>query len=665
MKLNLCLGGSAVIHRLLKRAARPPRSPMRALCRAGVFAAMVRAASLALLTGGAVSGADATSPSTPPPAAAEPIVVARVDFPDRETLAALAARLDLWEAHPEKGYLVAALQLKELEALRRAGHRVEVLPDLTTRYNQPLAPGVAQAAGIPGYPCYRTVAETFADMARLATAYPSLVRWVDIGDSWDKVKPGGPAGHDLVVLVLSNQQRPGPKFRFFLMAEIHARELVTTELALRFAEGLLARHGGDPDVTWLLDYGELHLLPLSNPDGRLFAEQGLLWRKNTDADDGCTTYPNYGTDLNRNSSFRWGGAGTSTDPCNIVYRGPGAASEPEVQAMQNYVLGLFPDQRGPLDTDAAPADTTGLFITLHSYSELVLFPWGWTATAAPNATGLQTLGRKFGFFNAYEVMQSVGLYPTSGTSDDWAYGVLGVAAYTFELGTDFFQDCATFTNVIAPANLPALLCGFKAARRPYRTPAAPDVRNLTLSPVVTVAGSSVTLTGVADDTRYFSGGHGNEPTHTVTAVRYSFDVPSWAQGAVLHPATLTGSATNPALRNFTATLDTAGLAPGRRLVFVEAQDTTGNWGAPSAMFLQVGGPELTVEKTPASCVVVRWPTVPNVAYDLEVSTNLLAGPPAGFTTLASRLAPGLDGRLAYTNCARAAPASFYRVRATP
>jgi len=55
---------------------------------------------------------------------------------------------------------------------------------------------------------------------------------------------------------------------------------------------------------------------------------------------------------------------------------------------------------------------------------------------------------------------------------------LGVAAYTFEIGTAFFQACNDFENTILPENMPALLYGFKAARRPYQTPAGPEVHSI-------------------------------------------------------------------------------------------------------------------------------------------------------------------------------------------
>ncbi len=121
-----------------------------------------------------------------------------------------------------------------------------------------------------------------------------------IRDSWDKVTSSGSAGYNLYLMILSNKSTAGPKPRFFLMAEVHAREYVTAETALRFAEHLLSGYGIDPDITWLLDYYEVHVLPMTNPDGRKQAETGILWRKNTDSDDGCSYSSYWGTDLNRN-----------------------------------------------------------------------------------------------------------------------------------------------------------------------------------------------------------------------------------------------------------------------------------------------------------------------------------------------------------------------------
>ena len=138
--------------------------------------------------------------------------------------------------------------------------------------------------------------------------------------------------------------------------------------------------------------------------------------------------------------------------------------------------GLFPDARGPEDDAAAPSDTSGVFLDIHSHGRLILWPWGHTDTTAPNGTQLQTLGRKLAFFNGHTPQQAIGLYPATGTTDDYGYGELGIASYTFELGTSFFQDCDSFEETIVPQNVQSLRYALKVARTPYITPAGPDAR---------------------------------------------------------------------------------------------------------------------------------------------------------------------------------------------
>lgn len=531
-----------------------------------------------------------------------PSLVARVYYQDTADLNLLASRLDVWEVNHEAMYVVAMLSSTRYAALTAAGYRIEIDTAKTELVNKPNEYLPGQLDGIPGYPCYRTVEETYAAMDTLVAAYPNLVQKVKIGESWDKITPGGPAGYDLWVLVITNRSLPATgKYKFFLMAEIHAREYTTAEMAMRYAEYLAQNYGTDPDITWMLDYSEIHVVPMTNPDGRKFAETGEYWRKNTDNMNGCTYYPDYGTDLNRNSSFHWGGAGT--DPCGELYQGPVAASEPEVQFMQNYVSSIIPDQRGPGDSDPAALDTTGAFVTLHSYANATIFPWGWTTAPAPNSTQLQTFGRKFGYFNRYEVCQS-GLsscmYNTTGTSDDWAYGALGIAAYTFEMGTSFFQDCNSFNNTILPNNRLALLYGAKAARRPYMTPAGPDSYNLAVSDNLVPAGDPINLTAKADDTRYFSNGWGSEPTQVINEARYSIDLPSWVAGSVTYQMAASDGSFNSTVENIMATVDTTGLNGGRHTLFVESKDANGNWGVPAAIFFNIEDTSYTFTLAPST-----------------------------------------------------------------
>ncbi len=125
---------------------------------------------------------------------------------------------------------------------------------------------------LPGFPCYRDLTALYTDASALAATYPTLVTWTDIGDSWEKTQPGGAPGYDLFALKLTNNALPGPKPALILVSGTHARDLAPVELNLRFAEYLLERYGSDPDLTWLLDSAEVHLILSANPDGRAVVE---------------------------------------------------------------------------------------------------------------------------------------------------------------------------------------------------------------------------------------------------------------------------------------------------------------------------------------------------------------------------------------------------------
>jgi carboxypeptidase T len=515
--------------------------------------------------------------------------VVRAYYTDRHMVDELAAWVEPWEVHHDKGYLVVAVAPEDYARLLEAGFYLEVDEQLTAELNKPRAMPQGQVSGIPGYPCYRTVEETYAAAQAIAAAHPGLASWIDVADSWEKTQPGGSPGYDLMVLRLTNAAVPRPKPKLFVMASMHAREFAAAELATRLAEYLVDNYSIDADVTWLLDYHEIHLMLEANPDGRKLAESGAFWRKNTDNDDGCFSSNSWGTDLNRNFEFQWACCnGSSPAPCDETFRGPAAGSEPETIAVQNYLRAEFPDQRDGVLDATAPDAATGVFVDLHSYGELVLWPWGFTYSLAPNGSALQTLGRKFAFFNGYWPEQAVGLYPTDGTADDFVYGELGVAAYTFEVGTSFFQDCGTFENAILPDSLPALIYAAKVARTPYLTPAGPDAHSLEVSPAGVADGDAIHLVAAIDDTRY-NDTNGTEPTQNIAAAAYTVDVPPWvsAPAPISHPMAASDGTFDQKSEEVEATIDTTGLAAGRHTVFVRGRDSAGNWGAVSAAFVYV------------------------------------------------------------------------------
>lgn len=585
----------------------PTTSHLASPCvRAGLLA-------LALLLGGACSeteeSADPLARLTHALGAegmdSPPTLIAHVYYRDRADLNALATDYDALEkVDRQAGYVVLALTPEDANALRERGYRVELDEKASLSVNAPRIQGSQRPLGIANFTCYRTVEESYASLAQLAAAHSNIASWVDIGDTWDKITRLGPPGYDLFALVLTNKARPGPKPRFFLMAAIHAREYTTAEMAARFAEHLANGYGIDPDITWMLDYGEVHIVVHSNPDGRIIAEQGYTQRKNRNTKSGsepCSSPPTsssqFGVDLNRNSTFGWGGPGASSGTCNLTYRGQSAASEPETRALENYIRALYPDRRGPGRGDAAPADTEGVMISLHSYSELVLFPWGDNTSTVPNLAGLRALGKRMSFYNNYEACQTaVCLYEAAGATDDFTYGELGVASYTIEMGNNFFESCSDFESDVYPRNLPALLYAFKVVRRPYQLASGPDSRSLTVTPSTVVQSLTITLRATADDTRFGSIG-GAEQTQPIAAARYSVDAPSWVPNTPVYPLSASDGVFNSAQELLTATVNTRGLSFGRHTLFVESQDSSGTWGPPSAVFFTVQQPVRAVGLT--------------------------------------------------------------------
>ncbi len=444
-------------------------------------------------------------------------------------------------------------------------------------------------ADIPGYECYETVEETFAAAQNMVATHPDLAQWIDVGNSWEKT--AGVGGYDMNVLILTNQNISGNKPKLFINSAIHAREYITAPLVLAFAHWLLDNYGSEADATWILDHHEVHLMLHTNPDGRKQAESGLLWRKNTNQNYCSPDSDSRGVDLNRNFTFTWNstnGQGSSGSQCSITYRGPSAGSEPENQALENYVRSLWPDNRGNNRNDPAPQSTSGIHLDIHSYSELVLWPWGNTSQTAPNGTALQTLGRKFAYFNDYSPMQSVGLYPTDGTSDSVSYGELGVAAYTFELGTQFFQNCSTYENTIKPENMSALIYAAKVVRTPYITPAGPDIIALGLSNNANTlgvpAGTQVTLSASATDTR-FNNSNGTESTQNIAQAEYFIDEVPWDSSATSIALSADDGNYNERTEAISASIDTTGWSEGKHIIYLRSRDTSNTWGAVSAIYL--------------------------------------------------------------------------------
>ncbi len=187
-------------------------------------------------------------------------------------------------------------------------------------------------------------------------------------------------------------------------------------------------------------------------------------------------------------------------------------------------------------------------------------------------------------FNSYDPDQAVSLYPTDGTTEDFAYGELGLAAYTFELGTAFFQSCETFENTILPDNIPGLIYAAKTARTPYQTPSGPDVLEITTTPIFASPGDEIILNATINDTR-FNNVNGTELSQTISAAEYHIDSLPWESGSASHQLTAADGNFNSAIEEVIAIIDTTDLSVGQHTIYLRGQDADGNWGATSAIFI--------------------------------------------------------------------------------
>ena len=536
-------------------------------------------------------------------------VVARVSVGSEQEVERLVRLgLDLLETREGDDLFILTSEA-ELRRLRGQGWRVSVDEPKTAllrsqrpelRQNRAAASGTdatqagtAQLSTTSFSGGYHTVPEMRAFLDAMEQQYPNLAKVFLYGESWERKTFGPDRGHDLFGIKLTNRshgnEADGAKPTFFLMAAIHARELSTSELALRYVEHLLTGYGVDADATWLLDHHTVVVVPVANPDGRRLAEQAKMHRKNTNyfnnpSGTNCAgdAFSHDGIDLNRNHSFKWGEVNAPTiHPCDQVYPGPTVASEPETEALQALVRRHFADRRGIEDTDAAPPDTSGVLITVHSHANLVMWPWGHTSNPPPNSAGLALIGGKFAGYNGYTPQQANRLYPSSGKTDEWAYGELGIPAYVFEVGPNE-GECGGFMPPYScldggangsfwQLNLPAFLYAARIARAPYQLAEGPTAEALAAIP--SAEAGTFELRAQLDELR-----NGNQP---VAAAEYYVDTPPWEPGSTPVPMAAADGAFNSPAEVVTATV---GPLAGAHTLYVRGRDAASNWGPVRAVF---------------------------------------------------------------------------------
>ncbi|MGB8981014.1 MAG: M14 family metallopeptidase, partial [Anaerolineales bacterium] len=210
----------------------------------------------------------------------------------------------------------------------------------------------------------------------------------------------------------------------------HAREHLTVEMALYTLRILTDEYGSNAEITNLVNSREIWLVFDMNPDGGEYdIATGTYrsWRKNRQPNSGSSYV---GTDLNRNWGYRWGCCGGSSGSTSSeTYRGASAFSAPETQVVRNFVNSRVINGKQQIT----------VAIDFHTYSELVLWPYGYTYTDVPadmtqdDHDVLAAMGQAMASTNGYTPEQASDLYITDGTINDWLYAQHRILNYTFEM----------------------------------------------------------------------------------------------------------------------------------------------------------------------------------------------------------------------------------------
>lgn len=284
-----------------------------------------------------------------------------------------------------------------------------------------------------GYPTYQEVIDS---MDALHANYPLIVsqRW-SIGAGWN-------GNEQWVFKISDNVEFDEDEPEVFYNSLTHAREPAGMTWILNFAAWLCQNYGSDPVAADIVDNRELFFLPIVNPDGYEYNRMtypggGGMWRKNR-RNNGDGTY---GVDLNRNWGYMWGydNNGSSPNTFDETYRGLSAFSEPETQAVREFI-----DSRN-----------FSFVLSAHTYGGLLLYPWGYDDIFTPDQDFFSAIGDSattlIGYPNGTPWQL---LYNTNGDSNDWTYGEQLEKPLIFCLSPETGDDFDGFWP--APSRIPQL-----------------------------------------------------------------------------------------------------------------------------------------------------------------------------------------------------------------
>lgn len=370
-------------------------------------------------------------------------------------------KLDITYQNRQQGFIEVIADEQQLDKIHKLGLSSEPIIDDLEAFEQQLRTSNY-------FDPFHSYEEMVQEMQQLQNDHPDLAMMQSLGKSWE--------GRDIWAIKISDNVsiEEADEAEALFMANIHAREMITPEIIMYFMHWLIDKYNLEARATYLVNHRQLWLIPTINPDGRVYVFTGtynpgwlsgpIAWRKNKRDNNNNHMFDSYydGVDLNRNFGYMWGlDVGSSSDPGSDVYRGPYAFSEPESQAIKNFV----------------EAHRFVISLSYHSYGRWWIFPWGYTSIEpdTPDHPQFVALADSCVAYNGYTPANGNDFsYLVSGDTDDWLYGEQGtkpkIFAFTPEVGSSaegsFWPDTSLIPKLIDENMGPNIFMAFAAGEEP-------------------------------------------------------------------------------------------------------------------------------------------------------------------------------------------------------
>ncbi len=285
---------------------------------------------------------------------------------------------------------------------------------------------------------YMSYQESLDFLHDMEKRYPDLLDVIKIGTTYE--------GRDIVLVKISKDvENADKKPAMLYTGNIHAREWIGHELALKFIEFVAQNQSVDPELERSLESSSIYMVPCLNPDGYEYSREHFsFWRKNRRVNHDGTI----GVDLNRNFSI---GFTKNSNTSSNVYGGEEPFSEAESRAIKEFV------DSHPNITIAFDYHSQGnVFFPAHNFKhEAEIDGTDTNALCANMNDEIEKItGRKYGIHRG---KPPAGLIAGSGREYYYSKGAL---ATVVEVGTKNIPDYMKSMSSSIHENIPALIKAF-------------------------------------------------------------------------------------------------------------------------------------------------------------------------------------------------------------